>query len=39
MNLRQSDSLSLAFGSVTMFSAFGDAAKSLCADVLYGYGW
>jgi hypothetical protein len=38
MNLRRSDGLSLAFRSVTTFSAFGDAAKSPRADVLYGCG-
>jgi hypothetical protein len=30
--------LSLSFGSVTMLSTFGDAAKISCADVLYGCG-
>jgi hypothetical protein len=38
MNLRRSDSLSLAFGSVTTFSTFGDATKSSHADVLYSCG-
>jgi hypothetical protein len=28
----------LTFDSVTMLSAFSDAAKSLCANVLYGCG-
>jgi hypothetical protein len=39
MNLQRSDSLSLAFDSVTRFSDFGCAAKTSCANVLYGCGW
>jgi hypothetical protein len=38
MNLQRSDGLSLAFGSVTRFFAFGGAAKISRADVLYGCG-
>jgi hypothetical protein len=39
MNLRRSDSLSLAFDSVTRFSVFGGAAKISRTNVLYGCGW
>jgi hypothetical protein len=38
MNLRRSNSISLAFDSVTTFFAFGDATKSSHADVLYSCG-